>query len=156
MYDDIQKQRSDLEELSFFERQVAVRLKEERNIPPDQRTECARVAAELRGLTEHSAPPRFLNSSDLTPESSFGRTRKFRHRDNIPGSPALPFSILVARPVSRGECLDNPKAMDAYWKEWRNLEAKQTWDWSTLSEWDDTSAEAHRGDSKFMSGTSSE
>ena len=32
--------------------------------------------------------------------------------------------------------------MEAYWKEWKNLEAKETWDWSTLSEWSDVAAKA--------------
>ena len=36
--------------------------------------------------------------------------------------------------------------MEAYWKEWKNLEAKQTWDWDSLAEWDDVSRAANEGE----------
>ena len=48
----------------------------------------------------------------------------------------LPMSVLVAKPVSRSEFINNPKAMEAYWKEWTNLESKEVWKWETLTEWD--------------------
>ena len=34
------------------------------------------------------------------------------------------------------------KVMAAYWKEWRNLEAKGTWRWDALIEWDTIAAKA--------------
>ena len=32
--------------------------------------------------------------------------------------------------------------MEAYWKEWENLEAKKVWRWETLTEWDTVAGEA--------------
>ena len=32
--------------------------------------------------------------------------------------------------------------MEAYWKEWTNLQRKQTWRWETLTEWDKVADEA--------------
>ena len=38
--------------------------------------------------------------------------------------------------------MNNSEAMDAYWKEWTNLEAKGVYRWDTLVEWSDISREA--------------
>ena len=38
--------------------------------------------------------------------------------------------------------LNDTDAMKAYWKEWKNLEARKVWRWETLREWADVSAEA--------------
>ena len=39
----------------------------------------------------------------------------------------------------RASChAQNMPAMDAYWKEWGDLEKKEFWKWDTLCEWDDT------------------
>merc|ERR1711965_220814 len=67
-----------------------------------------------------------------------------KHRPKIPGGPSLPLSILAARPVSRSEYAKKSKAMEAYWKEWKNLERKGVWRWETLCEWDDVAEEARR------------
>ena len=48
------------------------------------------------------------------------------------------------RIVSRKEYLSNPEAMDAYWKEWKNLEEKEVWKWNTLAEFDDVKDEVIR------------
>ena len=102
MYNDIEHQRSSLEELSWFEREVQARLHASRAQSTDRCAWRAKVDGELKGLEQHSLPPRILNSSDLDPTLGFGRTRRSRHREKLPGTPTLPFSILVSRPVSRG------------------------------------------------------
>ena len=52
------------------------------------------------------------------------------------------WNSLVARSVSRSEFIGNKKAMEAYWKEWRNLEDKKVWRWETLAERDEVVAAA--------------
>jgi len=42
--------------------------------------------------------------------------------------------------------------MEAYWKEWSNLEAKEVWRWSTLCEWDDVSATARANEEEIHFG----
>ena len=64
----------------------------------------------------------------------------------------LPFSVLVARPVTRAEYIKNPKAMEAYWKEWSNLEAKQVWRWETLTEWDTVAQQVQDDDTEIHFG----
>ena len=75
-----------------------------------------------------------------------------KHRPKISEGPRLPFSILVHRPVSRSEYLDNPKAMEAYWKEWSNLEARETWDWSSLTGWNKVAREARANNQEIHFG----
>ena len=48
----------------------------------------------------------------------------------------------VAKPVTKARMVGNKEAMDAYWEEWSNLEAKGVWSWDSLSEWDDVAAKA--------------
>ena len=43
--------------------------------------------------------------------------------------------MLVAKSVSRKDYLGNPIAMEAYSKEWNNLERKGVWRWDALTEW---------------------
>ena len=57
-------------------------------------------------------------------------------------------SLLVARSVSRNEFLQSEDALAAYWKEWRNLQAKQVWRWETLIERDEVAAK-HACDPDF-------
>ena len=64
-----------------------------------------------------------------------GRSKRARHREKIDASPVLPHSLLVAKSVSRKDYLENPTAMEAYWKEWNNLERKGVWRWEEVTEW---------------------
>eukprot|EP00974_Lingulodinium_polyedra_P050954 4901046-Lingulodinium_polyedra.AAC.1 len=48
---------------------------------------------------------------------------RHRARDNTPMFPDC-----VARPVSKGEMLINPKAVDAMQSEWKRLWDKNVWD----------------------------
>ena len=54
----------------------------------------------------------------------------------------LPLNLATARPVKRSEFVGDPIAMEAYWKEWSNLEVKGVWNWDTLAEWDHVSEAA--------------
>ena len=40
---------------------------------------------------------------------------------------ALIGGAFAARPVKRNDFVNVPKAMDAYWKEWENLESQEVW-----------------------------
>ena len=139
MYNAIETQRSRLEELACFEREVhkrsALRQSKENGLPREQKEESACLLA----LAEaHNAPPRILAEHDFHESDSFAmRSNLGRHRTRVQSTPVLPHSILVARSVSRSEFINNDKAMEAYWKEWRNLEAKTVWRWETLVERDD-------------------
>ncbi len=44
--------------------------------------------------------------------------------------------------------------MEAYWKEWNDLEAKMVWNWDTLCEWDDVSSKARVDGSEIHFGFS--
>ena len=65
-----------------------------------------------------------------------------RHRQKNVAPSKFPLSMASARPVNRSEFAKHPAAMDAYWKEWSNLESKEVWKWSSLTEWDDVAAKA--------------
>ena len=94
--------------------------------------------SEITGLGVHSAPPRLLNEYDILETNHFlRRSKRARHRDKIDASPILPYSMLVAKSVSRKDYVNNSAAMDAYWKEWNNLERKGVWRWDELTNWDD-------------------
>ena len=64
----------------------------------------------------------------------------------------MPLNMLVARPVSRSEFIGNTKAMEAYWKEWINLDKKQTWHWETLTEWDTVADQARESGEEIHFG----
>ena len=94
--------------------------------------------SELRGVRVHSEPPRLMTEFDIRESNHFlGRSKRARHREKVDNAPVLPFSMLVAKSVSRKDYLGNPRAMDAYWKEWSNLERKGVWRWDELTDWSD-------------------
>ena len=51
-------------------------------------------------------------------------------------------SLLTCKPINREECIGNPLATEAYWKEWNNLEAKEVFRYETLSEWSEITSRA--------------
>ena len=82
---------------------------------------------------------------DLTALSFIEELAEFgdnQHRDKHPGEHLFPFNSFVARPVSRSEYTGKEDAMNAYWKEWKNLERKRVCRWETLVEWDDVATRA--------------
>ena len=144
MYHDIERQRSELEEVSYFERAAQYRWDCQRENAGQLSGDELREHSDLVALTIHSEPPRIHATTSLAEHVVHGRSQQWRQRQKMEDTTPfrLPFSLLVARPVSRNEYIGDAKAMEAYWKEWQNLEAKQTWDWDTLREWHEVSAEA--------------
>ena len=151
MYNDIEQVRSSVEELCWHERQASIRHKAMRSMPNDYRLH---EQSDLAGLYAHDAPPRLLVDHDFRENDSFGKSLKHVHRRKEMGTNGaiMPFSMLVARPVSRDEFVKNTKAMAAYWLEWENLEKKNVWRWETLTEWDDVAAEARQADKEIHFG----
>ena len=101
-----------MEELAWFERQVSVRLVANQHLRRVESPHDAEGDSDLAGLVVHSSPPRMANSSDIMSTDTFGNSGRFKHRNNMLGNPTLPFSLLVARPVPRGEFLGNPLDME--------------------------------------------
>ena len=147
---DLERQRHSLEELAVFEREVEVRLKAMGSEGCSQQKQ---ETGDLQGLSVHSSEPRLLMDTDLREDDNFAmHSNRGRHRQKHDDRCILPHSVLVARSVSRAEFIANPKAMEAYWKEWENLEKKSVWRWETLREWDDVAAEAREGNKEVHFG----
>ena len=106
-------------------------------IPAVQREESACLAL----LASHSPEPRVLSDTDLTEGDDVRSAVSGSHRSKV-SCQSVPYSLLVARSVPRNEFMGNKEAMDAYWKEWRNLEKKNTWRMETLAEWSDVVSKA--------------
>jgi hypothetical protein len=64
----------------------------------------------------------------------------------------LPFSALVARPVSKAEVKTNPKAQEALQKEWDRLRMAGCWDESKVVEWGSVSKAARESGTKLHVG----
>ena len=70
-----------------------------------------------------------------------------KSKGNTIGNRAILWGTLIggafaARPVKRNDFVNVPKAMDAYWKEWKNLESQEVWKWDECEEWEDVSKDA--------------
>ena len=65
------------------------------------------------------------------------------HRVKSDASP-VPFSVMVARSVSKDEVKRTPAAQAALQKEWDRLRAAGCWDESRVREWNDVASEARR------------
>ena len=132
--------------MAVFEREVEHRLWATKAEPCPQH---AKENGDLNGLSVHSEEPRLLTDSDFRDDDNFVmHSSRGRHRQKHDDRCILPHSILVARSVSRAEYIGNKKAMEAYWKEWANLERKQVWRWESLREWDDVAEEARLNNSE--------
>ena len=89
------------------------------------------------GLTSQSYDSA-LRENMLTPNSLVQRDdigRKYRGTSTQPSY--LPAGVAVRVP-------EHPQAMDAYWKEWHNLEGKNVFRYETLAEWDTVSRQARQ------------
>ena len=136
LYHDIEVQRERLEEMAWFEREVDARTNARKSVANWSKDH----AGDIAGLSAHDSPPRLLRQDDLT-DGDVLRLSK-THREKVGPTGMLPMSVLVAKPVSRSEFIDNPKAMETYWKEWNNLESKEVRKWETLTEWDTVAEKA--------------
>ncbi len=141
----IEKQAEELEEIAVFEKAVDVRYA---FVAKHGRSSNTVEATDMAGLMQHGLGPKLLNARyvDSYVEGQT-RSKQSRHRQKLPNR--LMPSLLAARPVSRNEYIGNRKAMEAYWKEWNNLESKNV---ETLAERDIVSAEARRGGKEIHFG----
>ena len=64
------------------------------------------------------------------------------HREKVQQSAYHFFNAMVTRPVNRKELLSNPKAMEAFLKEWKGLWGQGVFDFSVVREYNDVIAEA--------------
>ena len=87
-----------------------------------------------------AAPTQSVMRSDV-PEMPL-RSTPYIHRSH--DQTVFCYSACVARPVDRKERAANPKAKAALDKEWNKLIAQDCWDYSSVREWSDVSAEARR------------
>ena len=93
----------------------------------------------LHGLCQHGKAPSVMEHG-IANQIDYAKF-SMKHRDKHSKFTANA-TEQVARPVSRSEFIGNTKAMEADWKEWTNLEKKQTWRGETLTEWDKVADEA--------------
>ena len=100
LYHQIETQRSRLEELAIFEREVDLRVKRhhkelQNGTPSDSIDEKACLSA----LQEaHGAPPRSLRDTDFSEHDNFTmRSKVGQHRNRVRPSPIMPYNVLVAR-----------------------------------------------------------
>ena len=99
--------------------------------------ETLKERADLNGLLAHDSIPRILQPHDIKEGESIrpsimkGHMAASTHRERniVEDSATMIRNLMVAKPVPRSEFIHNPKAMDAYWKEWSNLESKRVWKW---------------------------
>ena len=100
LYQDIETQRSKLEAVAIFERQVQQRADAHRNGSSNKSKVNLKEETDLASLSEHSLPPIILSSEDLR-RAAHGQ-RELPHRQKINAGRVYPYEILVARPVSWG------------------------------------------------------
>ena len=89
-----------------------------------------------------------------TPAMPTSRVSSQQHRDKnthwgLPINQCIPiFNAMVTRQVTRKEMLANPKAMEAFMKEWQGHWDQDVYDFSIVREHDDVANEARRTGSK--------
>ena len=135
---EFERQQQEMDEIALFEQQVSAR---QAYVAKFGNSSSTQEHADMAGLAMHGMGPRLLNARYMDSYSDSQRSAQARHRSKLSGR-MLP-SLLAARPVTRTEYEKIPKALDAYWKEWNNLEAKNVWGWSTLAERSDVVDWAH-------------
>ena len=59
------------------------------------------------------------------------------------------FNAMVTRPVTRKEIMNNPKAMEAFMKEWKGLWDQEVFDFTSTRKYDDVVAEAKKKGEKI-------
>ena len=96
MYERIQRERSEIEELASFEmaasRRMAYLAKHAR---PDWST---LESSDMAGLDSHTCEPRLMTEHDLIDGQAVDSA--FRHRERNSSSHMLPLSLATARPVT--------------------------------------------------------
>ena len=78
----------------------------------------------------------------LSPRMAAKAVLQWLRDPKLKGGEMLPEHLQIAaylgqhtvRPVTRNEYMNNNDGLDAYWKEWTNLEAKGVYSYETLCE----------------------
>ena len=115
----------------------------------------------------HEIDPTFLSEKGGGSSSSIGLPAVASANETAPPMPTmpcthehrpheaeheLPFSALVARPVSKAEIRSSSEAQAALKKEWDRLRAAGCWDESKVREWSTVAKEAREANKKVHVG----
>ena len=90
-----------------------------------------------------AVPAHMVFDEDWIPSMPCTTSAVLEHREKNPNVKSC-FNAMVTRPVTRKEMLGNPKAMEAFMKEWKGLWDQEVFDFTTTREYDDVVAEAKK------------
>ena len=90
-----------------------------------------------------AAPAHMVFNEDWIPAMPCTTLIPHEHRVKNSGVGSC-YNAMVTRPVTRKEMVNNPKAMEAFMKEWKGLWDQEVFDFSTTREYDDVIAEAKK------------
>jgi len=90
------------------------------------------LAAEAEGEPAVSAV--LSTDGEAAPTMPTDDYRRPRHRDHIADG-TIHCPAAVARPVSKAETNEKPKALEAKKKEWKKLVDRSVWRWDSVREW---------------------
>ena len=90
-----------------------------------------------------AVPAHMVFDEDWIPSMPCTTSAILEHREKNPNVRSC-FNAMVTRPVTRKEMLNNPKAMEAFMKEWKGLWDQEVFDFTTTREYDDVVAEAKK------------
>ena len=90
-----------------------------------------------------AAPAHMVFDENWIPSMPCATSVILEHREKNPAVKSC-FNAMVTRPVTRKEMMSNPKAMEAFMKEWKGLWDQEVFDFTTTREYDDVVAEAKK------------
>ena len=94
-----------------------------------------------------AVPAHIVTNDDWIPAMPCTTSIPHEHRVKNNGHKSC-FNAMVTRPVTRKEMVNNPKAMEAFMKEWKGLWDQEVFDFSTTREYDDVVSEAKKKGAK--------
>ena len=94
-----------------------------------------------------AVPAHVVSNDDWIPAMPCTTSIPHEHRVKNNGHKSC-FNAMVTRPVTRKEMVNNPKAMEAFMKEWKGLWDQEVFDFSTTREYDDVVSEAKKKGAK--------
>ena len=95
-----------------------------------------------------AVPAHMVFNEDWIPSMPCTTSVSTDHREKNPALKSC-FNVMVTRPVTRKEMMNNPKAVEAFMKEWKGLWDQEVFDFSTTREYDDVVAEAKKKGEKI-------
>ena len=99
-----------------------------------------------------AAPAHMVFNEDWVPSMPCTTSTPKTHRVKNPEIKSC-FNAMVTRPVTRKEMLGNPKAMEAFMKEWKGLWDQEVFDFTTTREYGPGRSKAQRRESTHGSRT---